>query len=76
MQIEAAHMVATGAAMSHPGFDPEKSSELLRRSYYDTLACIPYMTGGKSGTDIMLDDRMKAVNAYLEMKRKATKGAE
>lgn len=73
LHIGAAHMISTSAALSHPRFDPEKCSELLQRTYYDTLGAIPYMTKGKTGTDIMVDERMKAVQAYLDMKKRAMK---
>jgi hypothetical protein len=41
--------------------------------YLDAIASIPYITGGKTGTQMVEDDRMKAVEEYKRMRDAMTK---
>jgi len=70
-----AQMVSVAALSSHPVCDMDKNQERVKALYYDVLASIPYMTGGKSGTEVVTDERMKFVEQYNEMRRKTMKAA-
>lgn len=73
LMAKSARMVALSALASHPAFDAEKNQEQSKTAYFEALSCIPYMTGGKSGVEVVTDDRMKSIQEYNEMRRKAIK---
>ena len=64
------HMQAWGALHSHPQADIKAASEALKGLYGNAMACIPYMTGGKSGEEIMHSDRAQAIEEYNRLKSK------
>lgn len=64
-----AYMAAFASLHAHPQADIEKGSDQINKMYFDALGKVPYLTGGQSGEDIVMGDRMKAVEEYLKMKR-------
>ena len=68
-----AYMTSVSAMYSHAKADIEKGNAALTTMYFDALAAIPYLTGGKTGKDVMEEDRMRAIEAYRQMKNAALK---
>ena len=42
--------------------------------YMDALAALPYLTGGRSGDQMMNSDRMQAVKRYKNMRDRIAQG--
>lgn len=61
------YMQAFSALHGHPNADIQKAAEQTNRMYFNAIGRIPYMTGGKSGDDMMMEERMKAVEEYQRM---------
>jgi len=72
MQASLAYMGACGSLYSHPDADIEKGSVEVNKMYYSAIAKIPYMTGGKSGDDMVNDDRNKFIERYKKLKDNLT----
>jgi hypothetical protein len=64
LQVDLAYMMAIGALSSHPKADIEKGGANISVMRMDALASIPYMTGGKSGSDVLEEDRQKAIDEW------------
>jgi len=62
-------MEAFSAIHSHPDTDIEKGSQSTNKLYYNAISRIPYLTGGQSGEDLVMADRMKSIERYKEMQR-------
>ena len=62
------YMQAFSALHAHPNADIDKAAEQTNRMYFNALARIPYMTDGKSGEDMVNDERMKAIEEYNRMR--------
>lgn len=72
MQAALMHMQACGSLYSHPEADIEKGSVEVNRMYYNSIAKVPYMTAGKSGDDMIEEDRKKLIDRYMKMKDNLT----
>jgi len=68
MNVDFAHMLAMAAIHAHPNAEFEKGGAQVNRMFFDALNHVPYLTGGKSGTDMAQDDREKAIEQYKKMK--------
>ena len=61
-------MQAFSALHGHPKADLDKAAEQTNKMYFNALARIPYMTEGKSGEDMIMEERMKAIEEYNRMR--------
>jgi len=68
-----AYMTAMASLHAHPNADVENGSEQTNQMYYDALSRLSYMTGGKTGKDILDEERMCAIERYLERKKRLIK---
>ena len=66
-------MVSVSAMYSHPRADIEKGNSNLQTMYYNAMAAIPYLTGGKTGSEALEEERQKAIDAWKQMKDAAIK---
>ena len=66
-------MVAVASMYGHPKADIEKGSSGLQTMYFNAMAAIPYLTGGKTGSEALEEERQKAINAWKTMKDNARK---
>lgn len=73
LNVSLAHMISVCSMFAHPQADIEKGNAQLTQMYYNALANLPYLTGGKTGTDMIEEERDKAIKAWREMKAKAYK---
>jgi hypothetical protein len=64
LNVRLQYMQAWAAINGHPKADIENASDTLRTMYYDALNEVPYLTGGKSGTEVENAERMQAVQRY------------
>lgn len=71
-QSSLAYMGTAGALYSHPDADIEKGSASVNQMYYNAMARIPYLTGGKSGDDMMNAERMRLIDQYKQMRDNLT----
>lgn len=62
-------MQAWAGLHAHPRADLEGAVDALRTIFGDSLAEIPYLTGGKRGDDMRQAERMEAVERYRAYKR-------
>ena len=67
------YMQAWSALHGNPRADLEAAAETLKGVYQDALNEIPYMTGGRSGEEMMSADREAAVKRYREYRAKILK---
>ena len=74
-QLGLARLVADASVMAHPKIDLDKVPTLIKMKAYDAMANVDYMTGGMGGTQAIQEERMKAVQDYMDMRRRAIKGA-
>jgi hypothetical protein len=58
------YMQAFSALHGHPNADIDKASEQTNKMYFDALSYVPFLTGGKSGTDMVMEDRLKSINEF------------
>ena len=72
-QAGLAYTQALAALHAHPNADVQAGSETVKRMYLDALAEIPYLTGGRSGTEAAQDDRKAAVQRYHDMRKRLMK---
>ena len=68
-----AYMTAIGALSSHPEADLGKAGPRIGTLRMDALASLPYMTGGKSGTDMLEEDRKRAIDEWKRRRDAALK---
>ena len=66
-------MVSVSSMYGHPRADIEKGTASLQTMYYNAMAAIPYLTGGKTGNEALEEERQKAINAWKAMKDAAMK---
>lgn len=66
-------MEVWGALHSHPNADVEKGSNEINKMYFDALGKLPYITGGKSGEAVLMEERKAAVEEFMKMRRKTLK---
>ena len=70
-----ARIISDAAIFGNPDMDVEKAPQIIKMKAYDAMATIDYMTGGRSGTDLLQAERMKAVEKYKAMRNKLLKGS-
>jgi hypothetical protein len=68
MNADLAYMTAVGAVHAHEKADFEKAAGQVNNMWYDALANMPYVTQGKTGTDMLEAERMKLVEEFQRMK--------
>jgi hypothetical protein len=68
-----AYLTAFGGMNSHPQADIQKVGEYVNMLYLDALSMLPFMTGGRSGREMMTGERLAAVEEYRDMKRRMMK---
>lgn len=73
MQSDLAYMVGMASLHSHKDTDVEKGGEMVHSMYYEALARIPYITGGRTGKDMVHAGREAAIERYRDMKRRMLK---
>jgi len=66
-------MVASCALGSHPNADLKSASSAFSTMYLNAMASIPYLTGGRSGTQMIEDERMAAIEEYKRMRDRILK---
>lgn len=77
LQADLAYMLAFSSLYSHERADIEKGSSQVNTMYFDALArTMPYLTGGKTGTEMQQKERMRIVEEYRRMKDAVTKRPE
>ena len=72
-ELAQAEYIAQSSVMGHPDVDLEKSQGSLDRLYYDMLAALEYPSGGKQSKELIEDERMAAVQQFLEMRKRMLK---
>lgn len=70
------NMVAISALHSHPNADVEKAGEHIGAMFYDALGKIPYLTQGKSGKDMLMAERVRAIKVYQDRQDRLVKTLE
>lgn len=73
LELKMARMTAQSALMAHPDTDYDKAVGASRNMYRDVLAAIDYVSGGRSGMDMLQDERQAFVKKYLELRKKSLK---
>ena len=68
-----AYMVTVGGLSGHPDNDLQKAGERIGVMYMDALSMVPFMTGGRSGKDMLSADRQDSIEKYRAMKRRMEK---
>lgn len=68
-----AHMQAVASVYAHPKCSLDQVGEKIRTAHLNALGSIPYMTGGKSGTEVVRDERQEFVNKWLREQEAMTK---
>ena len=71
--LKTARMTAQSALMSHPGADYDKASAASRALYRDALSAIDYVSGGRSGGDMLDEERKAFVKRYLDARKRSLK---
>lgn len=66
-------MNAWSAIHSHPRADIEGAMGELANLFGDALGQITYMTGGKTGEEMKMDDREAAIQRYKDYKARVLK---
>jgi hypothetical protein len=64
-------MVALAALHAHGDANFAKAGELVNKMYFDAISSIPYMTEGRSGEEMIGEERKKSIERFMEY-RKAT----
>ena len=70
------YMQAFSALHGHPNADLDKAAEQTNKMYFEALARIPYFTEGKSSDDLVMAERMKAVEEFTRMRDAMRKAVE
>ena len=73
-QASLARVIAYSALNSHPHADLEKAGPKTHANYLDALSTIPYLTGGKSGEDMIRAERLDFVNRFNQYRDRVLKG--
>jgi phosphate uptake regulator len=68
--------IATAALHAHPQADIEKAGEHISAMFFDALSMVPYMTQGKSGKDMLMEERVKAIQKYQDRQDRLTKNLQ
>ena len=73
LQSDLAYMGAMSSLYSHERADIERGSEHMNKLFFSAMASLPYITQGKTGEDMVKEEREKAVEKYRAMKRRMLK---
>lgn len=73
LQVRVGYMQAYAAIHGHPRADITAAFQEFGLLYGDARASIPYMTGGKGGTEQLQDERMAFVKAFEDMRLRERK---
>ena len=76
LQADIGYMTAVASLYGHDKADVDKGSAQTNKLYFNAMANIPYMTGGKTGDDAAMEERQKAVDRYQDMKRRMYKNLD
>ena len=67
------HMIAMAALHAHADANFAKAGSLVSKMYFDAMGYIPYMTEGRSGEDIVNEERNKAIKRFEEYRNATIK---
>ena len=70
-----AYMSAFAALHGNEQADIEKGSQQTNVMYYNAVARIPFLTGGKSGQSALEADRQALIDAFNEERKLSVKNA-
>lgn len=69
-------MVALAALHAHSDANFAKAGELVNKMYYDALSSIPYMTEGRSGEEMLGEERQKSIKRFMDYRKASIKDME
>ena len=72
LEIGLAYLTAWASMQAHPMVDITKAFDSLRVVYTDILSEVPYMTAGKTGKEVVNDERMAAIERYKAYRQRVT----
>jgi hypothetical protein len=67
-------LIAWSALHGHPSADLGKAVPVMRTHYLNALASVPYLTGGRSGEDALMEERRALAKKYQEHKARVLQG--
>jgi hypothetical protein len=69
---EVGYMTAVAAIHAHPKADFDKAAAQLTNMWFNALGNMPYMTGGKTGDDMVSEERDAAIKRFKKWKLEPT----
>ena len=73
LRVTGADFIAQAAVMAHPDIDVSKANAILDKLYYNMLGSLEYPTQGRTGDELVEDERMAAVRQFQEMRKRMLK---
>jgi hypothetical protein len=60
------YMIAMAALHAHEDANFAKAGALVSKMYFDAMGFVPYMTEGRTGEDMVNEERKKAIKRFEE----------
>ena len=66
-------MVALASLHAHADSNFAKAGELVNKMYFDSMSSIPYMTEGRTGEEMLNEERKKSIDRFTEYRNATIK---